>query len=80
MTILASDIIVRAGDVLFDTTQVRWPETELLRWLNDAQREIVLQRPDAKSANQAVKLVARVSAMNKRCSMRISPDQKNQGS
>ena len=55
--IKAKDIIARAGDILFDTTQVRWPEAELLRWLNDAQREVVLQRPDAKAINESVSLV-----------------------
>lgn len=47
MSIPASSIIRRATDVILDNTSVRWPAGELVRWLNDAQREVVLLRPDA---------------------------------
>jgi len=47
MTVSASSIIRRATDILVDSTSVRWPVSELVRWLNDAQREIILVRPDA---------------------------------
>ena len=46
-TILASAIIGRAEDILQDFTNLRWQEAELLGYLNDAQREIVLHKPDA---------------------------------
>ena len=45
-TKLASEIITRAGDLIQDATNVRWPVTELLRWLSDGQREVVNIRPD----------------------------------
>jgi|LWDU01.1.fsa_nt_gi hypothetical protein len=47
MALSVQNLIDRAGIILHDTTQVRWQETELLDWLNDAQREIVLIRPDS---------------------------------
>ena len=46
-TVRAVDLIQRAQIVLQDTTGTRWPELELQMWLNDAYREIILQRPDA---------------------------------
>ena len=54
----ASEILTQASDLLFDETNVRWPETELLRWMTAAQRQIVLHRPDAYAINQSVQLVA----------------------
>ena len=47
MPISASSIIRRATDILVDNTSVRWPASELVRWLNDAQREVVLLRADS---------------------------------
>lgn len=47
MTIAASSILRRCIDTLQDTTSVRWPVPELVRYLNDGQREVVLYRPDA---------------------------------
>jgi len=47
MTIAASSILQRCVDTLQDTTSVRWPVPELVRYLNDGQREVVLYRPDA---------------------------------
>jgi hypothetical protein len=57
-TILASAIIDKAEVILQDTTNVRWPANELLDWLNDAQREIVLAKPDAFVTTKAVQLAA----------------------
>jgi len=54
----AKSIVDRAGIILHDTTKVRWLESELLGWLNDAQREVVLLRPDASITNDDVDLVA----------------------
>ena len=48
-TLTGANLITRAQDTLQDTTSVRWPEAELLRYINDAQREIVNFRPDASS-------------------------------
>lgn len=57
-TILASDLLTRAADILQDITKVRWPEDELLRYMNDAQRQIVLQIPGANASNTTMAVVA----------------------
>jgi len=58
MTIAASSIIRRAVETLQDPTSVRWPVAELVRYLNDGQREIVLYRPDAMVTNATITCVA----------------------
>lgn len=47
MSIYAQYIVHRAAETLQDLTSIRWPAAELVRYLNDAQREIGLARPDA---------------------------------
>jgi hypothetical protein len=51
-------VIQRASTLLQDTTNIRWPQAELLDWLNDGQREVVLFKPNAYSRNATVALVA----------------------
>jgi hypothetical protein len=58
---LASTIIRRVGDIAQDATNVRWPEEELLRWLTDAQREVVLYRPEANVRHEGITLTAQRS-------------------
>lgn len=58
MTIAASSIIRRVVETVQDTTSVRWPVSELVRYLNDGQREVVLYRPDAMVTNASIALVA----------------------
>lgn len=50
------DILDRATIILQDNTNVRFPNEELLKFFNDAQREVVLHRPDAKMVNIAFNL------------------------
>ena len=50
------DILDRATIILQDNTNVRFPNEELLKFFNDAQREVVLHRPDAKMVNIAFDL------------------------
>jgi len=45
------DLIDRAEELLQDTTNVRWSQAELLNYFNDAQKHIVMQRPDANMVN-----------------------------
>lgn len=45
------DILDRASIILQDNTNVRFPNDELLKFFNDAQKEVVLHRPDAKMVN-----------------------------
>lgn len=58
MPVTASSIIKRAADIIQDKTNVRWPAPELVRWLNDGQREVALHRPDAFTKHEALDLVA----------------------
>lgn len=53
MTILAKSLVHRAIDLLQDQTSVRWPTSELVRWLNDAQRAIIKVRPDSMNTRVA---------------------------
>lgn len=49
-TVTAQSILDRAWIIVQDTagaSGVRWPEDEMLDWVNDAQREIVLLHPQA---------------------------------
>lgn len=55
-TILASTIVDKAERILLDETNVRWTAQELLGYLNDGQRYIVLHKPDAYVKNEVVKL------------------------
>lgn len=58
MAITAQSLIRRCVETLQDTTSVRWPVAELVRYLNDAQREVVLYRPDAMVTTATVALSA----------------------
>lgn len=58
MAISASSIVERASKIVQDTTNVRWPVVELIQWLNDGQREIVLHRPDSNPRTAQVLLSA----------------------
>lgn len=51
MSVLASDILGRAGTICLDETNVRWPLVELCKWLNDGQREIVVHKPASLARN-----------------------------
>lgn len=57
-TITVASVIAKVQTILQDTTGVRWPEAELLGWLNDGQREIVLYKPNAYVRTTAVQLSA----------------------
>ncbi|MFM1990231.1 MAG: hypothetical protein RJA99_3188 [Pseudomonadota bacterium] len=57
VTTVAS-LLNRAAVVLQDPTNIRWPQSELLDWLNDGQREIALFKPNVFVKNIPVQLVA----------------------
>jgi hypothetical protein len=57
MTIAAQSIIRRVVETMQDNTSIRWPVAELVRYLNDGQREVVLYRPDSMVTNATVALV-----------------------
>lgn len=57
-TILASVIIAKGRVILQDPTAIRWPDSELLKHLNEGQRYICAQRPDASSILGNLTLIA----------------------
>lgn len=58
MAISAQSIIRRVVETLQDPTSIRWPVPELVRYLNDGQREIKLHRPDTVRQTGDIALVA----------------------
>jgi hypothetical protein len=56
--ITAQSIINKASALLLDPTNVRWTRAELLGWLNDGQRQIVLVAPNATNKVATIKLAA----------------------
>jgi hypothetical protein len=57
-TILASTIIDKAAVQLLDTGNTRWTRSELLGWLNDGQRQIVLLSPQTNNTVEVIQLAA----------------------
>lgn len=57
-TITGQSLVTKAQTLLQDTTSVRWPRDELLGYLNDGQRDIVIVRPEASVTNASKALVA----------------------
>lgn len=55
-TITVSSVVSRVATILQDTTSVRWPGSELLDWLDDGLREVVLQLPEAGATNESMAL------------------------
>jgi hypothetical protein len=58
MTTAASSLVRRATDLILDNTSIRWPAHELVRWLNDGQREVVIVRPDATNTTATATMAA----------------------
>jgi hypothetical protein len=57
-TLTGTNLLSRIRDTLQDTTSVRWTESELLNYINDAQREIVNFRPESSATTATITLVA----------------------
>lgn len=58
MTTSAQSILQRVVVTLQDPSAVRWPTAELVRYLNDGQRDIALIRPDATATPASMSLAA----------------------
>lgn len=56
MTTTAQTILDKVARELHDISGLRWTRAELLAWLNDGLRQIVLQQPTATNTVSAVKL------------------------
>lgn len=54
MAVSPKDIVTRVVGILQDNTSVRWPVDELVRYLNDGQREVILHRPDAYTKAESI--------------------------
>ena len=57
-TILASTLFLETADLMEDTDNVTYLEAGFLRWLNEAQRAIIIIKPDAYSSRGVVTLTA----------------------
>jgi hypothetical protein len=58
MTVTVQSVLDRVQATLQDTTGIRWPVVgELVLFVNDAQREIALLKPDASATTANVQLV-----------------------
>tara|TARA_B110000908_G_scaffold171251_1_gene233315 strand:- start:1257 stop:1877 length:621 start_codon:yes stop_codon:yes gene_type:complete len=60
MTIAIAPILNRASTLLLDGTGVRWPQTELLDWLNDGVLEIATMKPLLFTARSTMPIAAGV--------------------
>lgn len=56
MPLTVSAVLDRAATIIQDQTNVRWPQTELLNYYNDARREIAIVRPDLYATTQVMPL------------------------
>lgn len=54
----ASDVIAGARKLLVDPTGVRWPDSDLLGWVGEAQLQVIAVRPDSNSKRADLTLVA----------------------
>jgi hypothetical protein len=57
-SITAESIIERAGKILADSEHVRWERADLLDWLNEGQRKIVVLKPEVNPVVSSVQLVS----------------------
>ena len=59
MAVTVQSVLDRVQQTLQDTGGIRWSSTaELILWVNDAQREIAILKPDATATNTTVTLAA----------------------
>jgi len=56
MAVTVASVLSRVDATIQDTSNIRWPDTELILWVNDAQREIALLKPEATATNATVTL------------------------
>ena len=58
MALTATDVLTRASDIIQDQTNIKWPQEELLRYLNDGRREVAIVRSDLYATSVAHVLLA----------------------
>lgn len=54
----AQALLTRAARLLLDKTGARWTPDELIDWLNDGCREVVMVKPAANAVNAAITMTA----------------------
>ena len=74
MALTAQSIVQRVVGMLQDTTSIRWPVNELVRWHNDGQREVVAYRPDSMNttATMTLPITTRMTVIMKQPTSRMS--------
>ena len=77
---LASAVIASVAEVLSDNAYLNWTQDQLLGWLNDGQRAIVLVRPDASQITDALLLVSGTRQSLPSGSVRLMTVIRNMGS
>lgn len=60
MAVTAAEIMTRASRILNDAAATRWTPQEMLLWINDGQRAVVVNKPSANTATTAISLSAGV--------------------
>jgi len=58
MATTGASLLTSASILLLDEDRIRWPLPELVGWINEAQRAIVLAKPSAKSESVVISLIA----------------------
>lgn len=58
MAITGENINTKATQLLQDATNIRWTKTEMLGWINSAQREILIYKPNANPTLGTITAVA----------------------
>lgn len=58
MALTVEEVIDRVSEVLQDANRVTWTETQLISWVNDAVRSLVMVRPDVSAVVKNLLLVA----------------------
>ncbi len=78
-TITGTAILNNAITLLQDPSRVRWPDPEPLNWLNDGQRYIALQRPDANAVTGNIACVLGTKQSLPATGMRLLDITRNMG-
>ena len=79
MAVAVNSIISKVGIILQDEDTVRWTATELLGWLNEAQIEVVREKPEAYVTNAAVLLSAGTKQSLPSCGITLIDITRNMG-
>lgn len=58
MAVAVSEIMSRAAYILNDAGAVRWTPQEMLLWINDGQRAVVIGKPSANTETSTISLAA----------------------